>query len=241
MSDSGHHWISLHHVRFPSAISASERTFPVPTLAECWRFCPSLCLGEDGLPTWISDTWCGFGIYDSREDAEATVTAVSKHLPFLSEAVGHWDALLLSFEHHGAVNWRGTVQHDCAIRPASAKLDGPLAVITSTGFNPRSPDQVPRIVRFVRGVRDVLEFYGTARRNVRRDAFSGGFDGRDGFTVSLWPDVKAMMEAVYGEGTHRTLMDLSRDGSWFDRSSFTRARIILSRGNWDGDPFEDMA
>ena len=40
-----HHWISLHHVRFPSAISALERAFPVPTLPEFWQFYPNLHIG----------------------------------------------------------------------------------------------------------------------------------------------------------------------------------------------------
>ena len=42
-----------------------------------------------------------------------------------------------------------------------------------------------------------------------------------------------MLQAAYKEGTHRTLMDQSRDGSLFDRSSFTRTRVIASKGSWN--------
>ena len=80
-----------------------------------------------------------------------------------------------------------------------------------------------------------MDFYGTLDGNLRRDVFSGGFDGGDGFTFSLWRDDAAMQQAAYEPGVHRSLMDRSRDGSLFDRSSFTRARVVASQGSWDGD------
>jgi hypothetical protein len=239
MSDGAHQWISLHRVRFPSAISALERKFSAPSLPECWRFCPSLLVGEDDLPTYKSDIWGGLGIYDDRSAAEAMVSAAEQHLPFLSETVEQWHALLLPFAHRGAVNWRGTVQDGVAIRTASEKPEGPLAVITSAGFNSLGRDQYPRFARFNRGIQDVIKFYGQAAGNLRRDVFAGEFDRRDSFTVTLWRDDKAMLHAAYHEGSHRTLMDQSRDGSFFDRSSFTRARLIASSGSWDGNPLSD--
>jgi hypothetical protein len=239
MSEAGHQWISLHRVRFPSAISALERKFSAPLLPECWRFCPSLKVGNDDLPTFISHTWGGLGIYDDRNAAEAMVAAAQQHLPFLSETVEQWHALLLPFAHRGSVNWRGTVQDGLAIRPTSQKPEGPLVVITSAGFNSLRSDQRPRFVRFNRGVQDVIKFYGQAAGNLRRDVFVGDFDRRDGFTVSLWRDDKAMMEGAYHEGKHRALMDQSRDGSLFDRSSFTRTRLVSSCGSWDGNPLSD--
>jgi hypothetical protein len=140
MSDTDNHRISLHHVRFSLAISALERTFPVPALPECWCLCPGLQPGENGLPSWTSDTLCGLGIHDNRCGAEEMVAAAPRHLPFLSEAVEHWHAVLLPFGQRGAVKWRATVQDGCAIRAASARPGGPLTVITSAGFNARSPD-----------------------------------------------------------------------------------------------------
>jgi hypothetical protein len=109
-----------------------------------------------------------------------------------------------------------------------------LAVITSAGYNGRPADNRPRIERFVKGIQDVLGFYGECGGNLRRASTNGGFDARDGFTVTLWRDDKAMTQAAYGEGAHRTFMDMSRDGSLFDRSSFTRARLVMSSGSWDG-------
>jgi len=240
MPRDSHQWITLHRVRFSREISALDRAFEAPAPPECWRFCPSLRLREDGLPTLSSDLWCGLGIYDRREDAEAMVSAPDAHMPFLADSVEQWHAALIPVMHRGEVNWRGRVEDGTAIRATSEKVTGPLVVITSAGFASRDPDQIPRVARFARGVKDVIEFYRRTDGNVRTEVFAGGFDQRDGFTLSLWRDDKAMMQAAYWEGTHRKLMDESRDGSIFDRSSFTRARILSSSGSWDGDPVAEM-
>ena len=241
MKSDSHNWITLHRVRFPSEISALERRFEAPALPHCWRFCPSLLLGDDGLPTFQSDTWFGLGIYDRRDDADAMLEATRPQLPFLAEAVEEWHAVLVPFAHRGQVNWRGSVEDGTTIRASSDPLAGPLVVITSAGYISRTPDQIPRIARFVRGIQNVVDFYGTWDGNLRRVSTAGGFDSRDGFTVTLWRDDRAMNQAAYGEGTHRTLMDASRDGSLFDRSSFTRARIVTSSGSWDGDRLAGLA
>jgi hypothetical protein len=235
-----HQWITLHRVRFPSDISALERKFDAPAPADCWRFCPTQHVAENGLPTMRSDTWLGLGIYERHEDAETMFAAAREHLPFISETVEEWHAILVPFAHRGQVKWRETIEDGTAIHAASERPHGPLAVITSAGYNGRMADNKPRMLRFVEGIEDVLEFYGTRDGNLRRASTNGGFDGRDGFTVTLWRDDKAMQEAAYSDGVHRTFMDMSRDGSLFDRSSFTRARLLKSSGSWDGDPLAEL-
>jgi len=241
MAPSDHDWVTLHRLRFATAVSALERRFDAPTAPSCWRFCPVQQLGPNGLPTWNADTWCGLGIHESHDDALAMIEAPADHLPFLSESVEHWHALAVPVMHHGKVNWRGTVEENTAIRVVPSDPKGPLVVITSAGFFSRAPDQIPRIADFLMGVQAVVDFYGELDGNVRRDVFNGGFDGRDGFTVSLWRDDKSMKLAAYAAGEHRSRMDQSRDGSVFDYSSFTRARIVAAHGSWDGDPLAQMA
>jgi len=236
MSSDSHQWITLHRLRFPSEISALERKFEAPSLPGCWRFCPAQQLGDNGLPTLRSDTWFGLGIYDRPDDAETIFTAAREHLPFLAETVEEWHAVAVPFTHRGQVNWRGAVEDGTAIRVTTQPPVGPLVVITSAGYNGRGREQWPRIERFVKGIQDVLEFYGEYDGNLRRASTSGGYDTKDGFTVTLWRDDKAMHQAAYDKGVHRTFMDMSRDGSLFDRSSFTRARLLKSIGSWDGDP-----
>ncbi len=52
--------------------------------------------------------------------------------------------------------------------------------------------------------------------------------------------LQAQGSAAYAAGEHRSRMDQSRDGSVFDYSSFTRARIVAANGSWDGDPLAQM-
>lgn len=241
MSDS-HHWITLHRVRFPARIAARERSFEAPAGPECWRFCPSHVLGANKLPTWCSDTWGGFGIYDSEAAARAMFDRAEEAIPALSEGVEVWHGLAVPVQHRGEVNWRGQVQQDSAINPSADPVAGTLAVITTAGYdNPGDPKELPRISRFAVKVAEAIEFLGEQPGNLRRDVFNGGFDGREGFTLTLWASDDAMLRAAYHSGHHRKLMDESRDGSTFDRSSFTRLRIIDSRGSWGGDPLRARA
>ncbi len=108
-----------------------------------------------------------------------------------------------------------------------------MAVMTSAGFESREDHQLPRIRRFLAGVVEVLDFYRSLESNLHRAVFTG-VDGLEGVTMSLWSDEKSMIHSVYGTGRHRELMDQSRDGSLFDRSSFTRALLLAERGTWGG-------
>jgi hypothetical protein len=50
-----------------------------------------------------------------------------------------------------------------------------------------------------------------------------------------------MLNAMYRAGTHREKMDWHKSVSAFDRSSFTRLRIVDTCGQWDGrDPLGGM-
>lgn len=234
MTDDAHHWLTLHRVRFPKAVSVSDSDFDAPARAECWRFCPSHGMNDKGLPLWSSETWGGLGIYETRADAEAMFADPGAHLPWLGQADEAWHALAIPIAHYGEVNWRGAVEDGTALRSGKAPAEGPMIVVTTAGYNSRSPDQIPRIAKFMADVQSVIEFYGTLPGNICRDVFNGGFDGRDGFTLSLWASDRDMIGAAYKPGRHKTYMDESRDGSVFDRSSFTRARLVDSRGKWDG-------
>ena len=235
-------WITLHRVRFSKEVNAREHVFKTVQDADCWRFCVSHTLGDNGLPTWISDTWCGMGIWKSRAAAEAMMNDPFAAMPQMHDAVEAWHALALPVQHRGEVRWRGVLQSNSAIVPAEEDPEGQLAVITSASFDdPTNPDEIPRMSRFAIKVAEAIEFLGQQAGNLRRGVFNGGFDGREGFTLSLWESDDAMLKAAYHSGHHRKLMDESRDGSLFDRSSFTRLRILESYGSWDGDPLSRAA
>ena len=177
MSESlGHDWVTLHRLRFGTRVSSHERVFPPVTGPDCWRFGPQYDVGPDGMVTGVSDVWGGVGIWHSREAAEAAVASPGDHLPWLGEAVTSWHCLALPVAHRGAVNWRGHVQTNEAIRVTASDPGGPLLVLTSAGFASRDAETMPRILRFVAGVVAVLEDYGARPGNLRRAAFRGSFD-----------------------------------------------------------------
>lgn len=234
-----HDWLTLHRVRFPEVVDGVGKPFPGPAAADLWRFAPQSATNDDGLVTFAHEIWGGFGLYPSREAAEEVLHAPDQHLPFLDQTVEAWHALAVPYAHRGVVKWRDEVETDSAISVASSDPKGPLVIMTTAGFTlPPDPDGMARIVDFVQGVLDVQEHYGTLPGNRRRGVFSaGGVDGREGCTMSLWESDADMLNAAYRSGVHKEQLARHQAEPMFDRSSFTRARVIASKGMWDGsDP-----
>lgn len=238
MSHANHDWIVFHRVRFAEPIDGLGNPFGGPKGAMAWRFYPASQLSEDNRRNFTNDEWGGFGIYPSRATAQAVFDAPEAHLTFPGDTVEAYHALIAPYAHHGQVNWRGEVRVNDTFAVAETDPGGPLAVFTSAGFEDRGPEAAPRIAKFLRGVYAVQDYYAKLPGNIRQAVYSGvGVDGGDGITVSLWHNDAAMMQAAYRPGKHRSQMDIHKEVSSFDRSSFTRARIIASKGAWDGcDP-----
>jgi heme-degrading monooxygenase HmoA len=231
-------FLVFHRVRFATPIDGVGHPLPGPAAAEAWRFYPASPLGENGLPTFVSDEWGGFGIYRTRQDAEAVFRHPENHLPFLGDTVEAFHALAVPYSHRGKVDWRGTLLENATFTVAPADPGGLLMVLTSAGYDNPGPAEMPRIAKFYEGVMGVRDYYATLPGNIRRAVFSGSrVDGRNGVTVTLWESDEAMLAAAYRAGHHRTQMDYQRTVGHFDYSSFTRTRILATRGAWDGvDP-----
>lgn len=238
MAHGQHEWLVFHRVRFSNPIDGNNAPFAGPELAEAWRFYPASPLGPNGMRTNISDVWGGFGVYSSRLDAEEVFNNPEEHLVFLGDTVEAYHALVVPYSHRGKVNWRGSVKENTSFKTATVDPGGALVIFTSAGYDNPGPDDLPRISKFLHAVDKVQEYYGTLPDNIRRAVFSGaGVDAHDGITVSIWRSDAAMMQAAYKPGRHRDEMDYQNEEGHFDRSSFTRARIVSSKGDWDGgDP-----
>lgn len=235
MAEEGHDWILTHRVRFDAARDGTGAPLAGPPRAAAWRFYPSSPQNEIGMRSNISEIWGGFGLYDTREAAEADLADMAD-LPWMADAAEHWHALAVPVSHHGETNWRGTVSGatlTCASDPG-----GRLIVFTSAGYTDPGPDDLPRIRDFLYNVDRVSAHYRTLQGNRAADTFSGaGVDGLDGMTLSIWADDAAMRAAAYKPGLHKDQMDRHGASPMFDRSSWTRARILDSGGSWDGtDP-----
>lgn len=104
-------------------------------------------------------------------------------------------------------------------------------------------DDLERMKTFTAGIDAVIGFYGSQPDNLRRAIFAAGaVDRREGCTMTLWRDDKAMMMAAYIIGEHKEQLVRHQNSALFDRSSFTRGRIVASKGIWDGaDPVTELA
>jgi hypothetical protein len=234
-------WLSFHRVRFPEQVDVQSRVFDGPQAASHWHFGPLGVTGNNGLRTGVSDVWGGFGGYATRQEAEAVIDDPQKHLPFLSETIESWHALLLPVRHHGEMNWFEKAETDCRIEIADDDPGGPLAVITSAGFNTSPDTDVERIKDFIINVDRVKNWFGTLDANIVYATFSGHALDIDGITFTIWKDDRAMMESAYMPGIHRTQLDRYKSKNTADRTSFTRARILRSVGSWnDNDPVNDV-
>jgi hypothetical protein len=243
MENTSHDWIVFHRVRFHAPVDGTGNPFPGPKGADAWRFYPASPQGPNGMPTNVGDEWGGFGIYSSRDLAEDVFENPDDHLPFLEDAREEFHALVVPYSHRGKVDWRGSLKENETLAPCPSDPGGPLIVFTSAGYENPGPDDLPRIANFMREVHRVQDFYATLPDNIRRAVYSGGgVDGHEGMTVSLWRTDAAMMAAAYKPGHHRKQMDYQREIGHFDHSSFSRARILASKGSWDGsDPVVEMS
>jgi hypothetical protein len=232
-----HDWITFHRVQFAQPVCATDRSFPPVPGAKLSRLGPQAAIGADGRPWPTSELWGGFSIWASRAEAEAVLADPIAAMPWLNETTAAWHCLAVPFAHRGEVNLRGTVESGSAIRPAATDPGGPLAIITSAGFDVVNAETLPRIIKFLASVIDVIAWFRTMPTNLRATGFQGRYEGRDGITFTLWKSDEAMQQAAYHPGHHRARIDDDRAGLMTDRTSFTRLRVLKSQGDWDGDPF----
>lgn len=94
-----------------------------------------------------------------------------------------------------------------------------------------------RLKDFVRGVDRVKHAAKAMPGNLVRHSFGNPKREHDGFTVTLWRDDETMTDFAYQPGVHKTLLAEHWAVPKFDRSSFTRARVLRAVGAWEGgDP-----
>jgi len=237
-----HDWLTLHRVKFSEEIDGNGNPMPGPADAQFWRFAPQSPTGPDGLRTNISDIWGGFGLYKSKAEAEAVFNDPKAHLPFLDRTAEAWHSIVVPYAHRGAVQWREMVEEDSAIKVAPVDPKGPLVVMTTAGHADPAPEDTDRMKAFIAGIDEVIDFYGSLPDNLRRGIFAAGaVDGLEGCTMTLWRNDKAMMGAAYKNGVHKEQLARHQHSALFDRSSFTRGRVVASRGTWDGvDPMAEL-
>jgi hypothetical protein len=75
---------------------------------------------------------------------------------------------------------------------------------------------------------------GSANGCLVSQVFTPHTVGDDGFTMSIWRDDVSMLGAAYRPGFHKSQIERHKTENVFDRSSFTRFRVLDSCGRWNG-------
>lgn len=236
MPDPTYSWLTAHRARLEKAVSASDIDIAPPQGAKAWRYGPDSPLGEDGLRTGRGDVWGGVGFYADRVSAE---TALNGPLPFEGVASESWHGVLAVIAHRGEVDWSKADEPHPALKPLEADPGGPMVVITSAGYDWMDESRIPVLKDFLERVGQVVEHYRSLDGNIAAQLFNGN-GTPEGMTFSIWKDDASMLSAAYRKGTHPENLGQHRKSPMFDRSSFTRMRLLNSIGTWDGkDPMAE--
>jgi hypothetical protein len=223
------HWLRFPEVTTPDQLELSGK----PRGALSWKIGPSGPVGPDGyrLPATI---WCAVGLFRERGAADAALDELHAFMPFVASTVESWHHLLLPVRHHGECNH---LERDCPgalFEVATPDPGGAPFVLTTAGFRPGPELKVQRLIDFRRNVDLVNDWMAQSEGCLASRPFTPHTAGDDGFTFSVWRDDAAMLAASYRAGTHRTHIDLHKENAAFDRSSFTRLRMLRSFGQWNG-------
>jgi hypothetical protein len=230
-------YATAHRIRFrdvttPEMIQLSGR----PPGAVSWKIGPSGPVGPDGyrLP---ADVWCAVGLYRDADAAGMALQAKDHFMPFLADAIESWHASLLPVMHRGECNHLNRTQPDTVFEVGTRDPGGVCMVITTAGFEPGPEFKIERVIDFRRTVDMTNAWIAQADGCLASQVFTPHTVGDDGFTMSIWRDDASMLKGAYHPGAHRSQLDRHKKENLFDRSSFTRLRVIEASGHWNGrDP-----
>ena len=194
-----------------------------------------LAAGTD-FGTQQAYSWVALGLHPSGRSAHALFEAERETTPVFPDAAEVWSAVLQPYSHHGIVNWLEPTDPGLVFEPGPRPQEGAqFVVITSAGWTLDGRFDVNKAIDFGRGVNSVR----SDMKGVDGLYFQHGFNFPglltvDGPTVTMWRDDNATRAFAYRTGTHKTEMDHYRLHDTADRSSFTRLRVLRSRGSVQG-------
>jgi len=170
-----------------------------------------------------------------EEEVTATAALDAHCLAARDRPVESWSALLAPIHHRGEINWLDRATPGAIFTTGEMESAGPVAVMTSVGFDFATPDfDLGRPVRFGLDVNaQRARMAETAGLSLQLAFYASEFT-TDAITFSVWQDEKAIGRFAYAPGPHRTQVDRFHAEKLADRSSFTRFRILETRGSWGG-------
>jgi hypothetical protein len=228
-------YATAHWLRFPAVTTPDQLDLSMqPEGALSWKIGPSGPVGPDGyrLPSLI---WCAVGLFRELDAARSAFEQTQRHMPFLAGVVESWHQLIEPFRHQGECNHLDRTT-PCEIFEVAAATSpaGPMMVITTAGYRFGPDLKMERVIDFRRHVDQVDAWLQTVDGCLASRAFTPHTVGDDGYTFSVWRDEATMLNTAYRAGAHRTQLDRHKAEDIFDRSSFTRFRILDTNGAWNG-------
>jgi hypothetical protein len=220
---------SLRQITTPEMLQLSES----PADALSWKIGPSGPVGPDGyrLP---ADVWCAVGLYGDADLAKTALKRRERFMPFLWDAAESWHAVLMPFAHKGECNHLDREHPGTLFDVDQTDPGGVCMVITTAGFIFGPELKIERVIDFRRNEDATNEGMGKADGCLVSQVFTPHTIGDDGVTMSVWRDDTSMLGAAYRPGFHRSQIYRHKAESVFDRSSFTRFRVLDSCGLWNG-------
>ncbi|GLQ15982.1 hypothetical protein [Maritalea porphyrae] len=238
MQNPSYSWLTIHLAHFPKPLSSTDISFAGPPMAKAWRCGPDSPIGKDGFRTEISNIWAALGFYDDENTALQGLKHAANKLDFSNKSTENWHGLLAVVAHRGGVDFSTKQEPHPNLEALDTDPDGVMAVLTSAGYQGFDETDFDRAREFVRKVEDVRAFYKSLGANVVRQIFNP-IGTPDGASFTVWRNSPDMLAAAYKDGTHRSMIDQHKAQPMFDRSSFTRFRLLQSIGTWEGiDPLE---
>ena len=224
---------TVHWLKFPGIVTPETlRLGESPSRCTCYKLGPDGPVGADGLRT-PSNVWCAVALFEDRTPAEAALEQHARFLPSFGEAVESWHALLLPVAHRGECNHFERANPRPMFEIGADDPGGPLFVMTTAGYVP--PPALERVVDFRRHVDKVRHWLEQSiDGRIASQVFAPHTLGDDGVTMTLWRSDAAMIDAMYRPGIHREQIDRHKRDKLADRTSFTRFRVLATRGAWGG-------
>lgn len=237
--------VSVHLSRFAVPLVRDELgdLAEPPEGTTSWRAFVDVRLGDDVLAERRGEVWAVVGLHSGAESADASVRSGALFRS-AGEPEEAWHGSFDPISHRGAVNWLAPGDPGPIIEPGPDSRGGPLAVITTAGYELVADFDLTRAQDFAYHVDQVRPVLRDSPGNVTALTFASGgaFDGVDAPTFTVWRDTDAIRDAAHRPGLHKTQMDRYKEINNVDRTSFTRLRLRTSTGTWDGlDPFDQAA
>jgi hypothetical protein len=225
---------TAHWLRFPEITTADQLPLSEePRNALSWKIGPCGPVGPNGyrLP---SNVWCAVGLFRELPAATLAMDHKQAFMPFLEKTTESWHQLLLPVRHHGECNHLDRESPGEIFEASSSDPGGAIMAITTAGYRFGPDLKMERVMDFRRHVDLVNEWIKQCDGCLASQPFTPHTVGDDGFTLSVWRDDASMLSASYRPGAHRTQLDRHKATEIFDRSSFTRCRVLEASGQWEG-------